>query len=380
MRAKGVARRVRKETLAWSLMAGVLLFVILAGLAFFRNVRLAAVINLAESFLPTQCHQRKLESDPQTNLTSPLPNSQRIPVQNEWGAPQIVIEPGPIGSWDVVLWGAISPAAVVKKDGTYFLYYIGADGYRSTDGDARHRALGVATSTDGIQFTRYAGNPILTHLPHSNEEEGIFSVGASLDPAGNIVLYYGAMDAGNADSEWVDGDVRLAISSDGLRFTEVGDVLSHTDSNVWGYGDELFPVGTFHANNSWHVYYIAKGHNAYWDLGMASGTTPHLLSDTQAVLTAGSDIMGGGDAVQLNDSEIALFLVRDFEHRCIEGRLIHTDLPAHLSEPVVIYDFGDHWGNTTFLFDQQSGVWFMYQLNLNDDNIYVRTVPIGTTP
>lgn len=90
---------------------------------------------------------------------------------------------------------------VPPKDPTYFLYYIGADGNRSADGRPRHRALGVAISKDGIHFTKYPCNPIITHLPHSNEEEGVFSAAAMLDESGNVVLYYGAMDAGSPTSE-----------------------------------------------------------------------------------------------------------------------------------------------------------------------------------
>ncbi len=191
---------MNKKKVLWLRMAGVLLFLCLAGFLFFRRVPFAAVVNLAESFLPTQCHQGRSKSYPSANDSMVLSTGYTIPSQIDWSVPQVVLEPGATGSWDVLLNGAISPAAVVKKDGTYFLYYIGADGFRSTDGDARHRALGVATSTDGIHFTKYTGNPILTYLPNANEEEGIFSAGATLDLADNVMLYYGAMDAGNAAS------------------------------------------------------------------------------------------------------------------------------------------------------------------------------------
>jgi hypothetical protein len=147
---------------------------------------------------------------------------------------------------------------VVKKDGVYFLYYIGADGDRSTDGGPRHRALGVATSKDGIRFEKHSGNPIIKFLPNNNEEEGVFSAAATLDATGNILLYYGAMDAGSQYSTWVTSDVRLAVSRDGFQFTDMGIALSYRDKSVWGYGDELFPVGSFQSDGIWHVYYIAK--------------------------------------------------------------------------------------------------------------------------
>ena len=78
-----------------------------------------------------------------------------VPKETDWIDHGVVIESGSKGSWDIRLGGMISPSTVVKKNGTFFLYYIGADGDRSTDKGPRHRALGVATSTDGINFTKY---------------------------------------------------------------------------------------------------------------------------------------------------------------------------------------------------------------------------------
>ena len=45
-----------------------------------------------------------------------------------------------------------SADSIVKKDGTYYLYYAGSDGPRGDSGPA-HRAIGVATSTDGVSVS-----------------------------------------------------------------------------------------------------------------------------------------------------------------------------------------------------------------------------------
>lgn len=298
-----------------------------------------------------------------------------MPEQSDWTDQGVAITEGPLGSWDMRLGGMISPCTVVKKDGTYFLYYIGADGNRSTDGGPRHRALGVATSTDGINFTKYSGNPILTHLPHDNQEEGIFSGGATRDVNnGDIILYYAAMDAGSATSTTVDSDIRLAVSSDGFNFTEIGDIVSHSDSSVWGYGDELFPVGTFQANRQWYVYYIAKGYGADWDLGLAWGSSTNDLPNTTAVHTSGSYIIGGCDPVWISQNEIAIFVLRDFSAASIEARTASTNLPWHLSEPIEIYDYPDTQHMTIFG-DNDSNTWFMYYLHQNKF-IGVKTAPV----
>jgi hypothetical protein len=302
----------------------------------------------------------------------------QIPKQSDWTDQGVAITEGAPGSWDVRLGGMISPCTVVKNDGTYFLYYVGADGNRSTDGGPRHRALGVATSKDGINFTKYSGNPILTHLPHSNEEEGIFSGGATIDDNGNIDLYYAALDAGSPTSELVDSDIRLAVSSDGFNFTEIGDVVSHSDSSVWGYGDELFPVGAFQANGQWFVYYIAKGYSGVmWDLGLAWGPSADDLPNTQAVLTSGSYIIGGCDPVCVAPDKIALFVLRDFSTRIVEIRTASSNLPEQLSGPIETYDFNGFDHMTVFL-DKDAGTWLMYHQNGAGDAIRVKTTPVGS--
>jgi len=273
----------------------------------------------------------------------------------------------------------ITPSTVVKKDGIYFLYYIGADGDRRlphTDGGPRHRALGVATSTDGIKFTNYSKNPILTFLPNNNDEEGIFSAGATLGENGNVVLYYGPMDARGVISRSVDSDVRLAISENGLDYTDVGDVISHAESSVWGYGDELFPVGTHQTKDKWYVYYIAKGRAAHWDLGIAWGLSPEKLSHTKAVLTSGSYIIGGGDPVWLGPDKIGIFIVRDFSKGIVEVRIASSNSPDKLSTPVETYDFGN-LAHLTMLLDKETNTWFMYYRNEDAGAIRLKTATVS---
>jgi len=263
-------------------------------------------------------------------------NEINVPKDADWMGRGVVLSAGGSGSWDVRLTGALSPCTVVKKDGTYFLYYIGADGNRSTDGGPRHRALGVATSEDGLHFTKYGGNPILTYLPHNNEEEGIFSAGAFLDDNSEIVLYYSALDAGSSTSTTVDSDVRLAVSSNGLSFADKGDVLSHADSRVWGYGDELFPVGAFREGSTHYVYYIAKGYSGvYWDLALAQGSSRNSIDgNTQKVLDAGSNYFKSGCPMRLSTSKIVVSLCRN---TTTEQRTASISSPHKLSSPVQTY-------------------------------------------
>jgi len=100
--------------------------------------------------------------------------------------------------------------------------------------------------------------------------------------------------AGSPTSTYVDSDVRLALSNNAFQFKNIGDVLSHANSSVWGYGDELFPVGAFRSDDICYIYYIAKGRGAKWDLGLAWGSDKHKLTNSQAVIKSRDWIVGGG--------------------------------------------------------------------------------------
>ena len=65
--------------------------------------------------------------------SSPVLAEYAIPEQDDWVEQGVALTAGSEGTWDVRFYGQISPGTVLKKDGTYFLYYVGADGDRSTD-------------------------------------------------------------------------------------------------------------------------------------------------------------------------------------------------------------------------------------------------------
>ncbi len=306
----------------------------------------------------------------------------QIPKQSDWTLQGTALTAGAPGSWDVRFHGQISPSSVIKKDGVYYLYYVGADGNRSTDGGPSHRSLGVATSTDGINFTKHPGNPVITHLPHNNQEEGIFSAGTTLAANGDVVLVYGAIWAANSTTESVQSHVALATSSDGLNFTDHRYVLSWNDNNVWGYGDELFGVGTFYGNGNWHVYYIAKGSQGSWKLAIGTGPDLDNLTTTSGVITSGDFVIGGGDPVFLSDDKIALFNVRKSDKAYIEVRTADVSSPGQLSAPVQSYDTFPYAHATVFL-DKEADTWFLYQATDRQEDgneIIVSTAPMFRQP
>ncbi len=303
-----------------------------------------------------------------------------LPHANDWSHEQVVLAAGSEGSWDERLYGQISPCTVVKKNDTYFLYYVGADGNRTTDGGPANRALGVATSKDGIHFKKFEKNPILTHQPQNNQEEGVFSAGSILDDNGDILLYFGATLAGNAHTESVQCNVGLASSKDGFHFKNRGYIFSWDDPRVWGHGDEISSIGAFKFGEKYSIYYLAVSARASWGLGVAQGNSPSDFNRFNKVQDEQRDIIGGCDPIRISNDSIALFVVKDFNSNIIEVMTAPVDHPEILNGPVRTYPmFRPNYRHTTVFLDREQKMWFMYQSSdqpNNGNEIIVRTAPM----
>ena len=327
----------------------------LARPVFFGRASLLPLLALVLLAVPSSAYSAPPTQTPPADI--------QIPAQADWTDRGVVLAPGPPGSWDVRLSGAISPSTVVLKDGTYYLYYIGADGDRSTDGGPRNRALGVATSADGITFQKYSGNPILTHLPHNNQEEGIFSAGATLDENGDVVLYYGALWASDSQTASVDIYIGLAVSADGLNFEDRGYVRVAS-------GKEETPVGVFRANGAWSVYFIdTKG----WQLRLLTGATPETVANPVTLIDTGGEVRGGIDPVWLAPDQLVLFIDRISATRFVEVRTVSPSTPQQLSAPVQTYNFSG-LKQPTVLLNPLTNTWSMFYRT--GATIGVKTAPV----
>jgi hypothetical protein len=282
----------------------------------------------------------------------------RIPAQSDWVDQGTILEAGALGKWDYFLWGGFA-FSILKKDGIYYLYYQGASDYRSSpDETVLWHAIGVATSQDGIHFSKYAGNPILTWLPHQSGEEGAVSSGVTLGEQGETMLFYGANTEQSPTT--INADVRVASSSNGLNFTDLGVVLSHSDSSVWGAGDEIFVVAAIHDQGQWIVYYIPNGTSASGLLSVAYGNQFNAL-DQSSVVTSNNDpisVWGTAGHIKLDSNTYALIL-NNVRERRTEVRLVSLQTPNLVSEPVAIYQF-DEVQQAALLLDEENETWFMY--------------------
>jgi hypothetical protein len=303
-----------------------------------------------------------------------------IPAQSDWLECGQIFRAGAEGEWDTYLWGGFA-ATVVKKDGLFHLYYQGANGYDDDEGTVTYRAIGLATSADGLNFSKHAGNPVLTWLPNNHLEEGAASGGAFLNANGDIAIYYGA-------NKWIGGslvnaDGRLATAPDGHTFTDQGIILDHSNGNLWGSGDELFPVIGFGDNGRYFTYYIPNGVLQQGRLGAAWGQSQTNLPNSAAVRSGGSGISAWGAAshAKVGDDVYALFVnnIRAAGGPTLTAYIVSLDDPTSLSAPIQTYQFDNVIQGIVYL-DEETATWFMFYRHIDLESYGVKVAAADGRP
>lgn len=298
----------------------------------------AVVVMTAMATMPNDTVVEKLAGAWQEEVAAAIADGavRELPAPDDWIDRGEIFEQGTEGEWDRYLWGGFA-ASPVLLEGRVHLYYQGARGYRTAfDETVTWRAVGLATSNDGIRFHKFDRNPVITWFPGEEEEEGAASAAAIATPSGEIAVYYGANTAESKTA--VSADARLAWSSDGRAFEDRGVVLDHADSRVWGSGDELFPVAAIVDDGQWIVYYLPNGTLETGQLGVAWGPRPDDLADTAEVTSPTGSVQAWGpaSAVRIGDGSYALF-TSSARTRRIEARLFHADTPWLVTDPVEVY-------------------------------------------
>lgn len=139
----------------------------------------------------------------------------------------------------------IGSSSIIKKNGIYYLYYFG----RTTP----NYRIGLATSTDGINFTKFAGNPILSNTL-SWEGTGVIYPAVIKDGSILKMIYTNSTGSGFG----------LATSSDGIEWTKANNNPFFTVSNTanhWAISKIAFPFW-LNLQNEWRIYYSGIAQNS----------------------------------------------------------------------------------------------------------------------
>jgi sucrose-6-phosphate hydrolase SacC (GH32 family) len=159
----------------------------------------------------------------------------------QWEKRGVVFAPGAKGTWDSRLVGRPS---VLHENGQFRMWY---DGQPTNEDRAAvrlegARAVGLATSPDGVRWTRHSANPVL--------QRGIGAVDVTRVADGYVLLYEGHAGTG------------AATSRDGLAWQDRGLVkrLSGTDADRFG---QVTPH-LVSAKNGWQVF-VGAASRKTWD-------------------------------------------------------------------------------------------------------------------
>lgn len=153
--------------------------------------------------------------------------------------------------------------AIVKHDGTYYLYYAGGPSGPQTDEEFINYQLGLATSTDGIHFKK-TGDPLLPLGRRDNfhatptllrDADGNLHI----DSNGTWHLFY---NGNRAD------DVEHATSRDGTHWAK--DAKSPIFRQA--YAPNVLKVG-----DEYRMYHIHKPSKGNWEVHLATGPDIHSL-------------------------------------------------------------------------------------------------------
>lgn len=189
--------------------------------------------------------------------------------------PGAVLLVGDADDWDNCF---LEGPTVVKKDGQYKMWYAGLDcevNGQSTDGKVN---IGYATSPDGITWTKYAGNPVLT------TSAGEWDAVTVQDPTvlvhnGLYHMWYGGVDV---DENYFQ-QTGYAFSEDGIHWTKSSNnpVVRRGEPGAWDANTASFPTVLIKDGNL-KMWYTGKDVHPlpawptpyFWDVGYAEKLLP----------------------------------------------------------------------------------------------------------
>lgn len=320
---------------------------------------LFALCSVLSALFLISCNDTTEEPERRDYAITKSEYSGHLPPEADWIDIGPIFMAGEAGEWDHYLWGGFA-SAVLKIDETYYLYYQGASSYRyAFDETVCGRAIGVATSRNGISFEKFEGNPVITWAPNKECEEGAASLALATDHNGDILAFYGANTA--LDSRNVNADARLARSPDGLNFHDEGIVLDHKDSTVWGSGDELFPITAAYTNGMWLLYYLPNKKGFTRKLGVAWGNSPFELEHSSAVMNQQQETVsmwGTGSHIKATPHTDTLTLFNNQEDK-LQTWSISSGSPQNLGNLLASHTL-ENAGHAVVMLDRKRRTWFLY--------------------
>lgn len=292
-------------------------------------------------------------------LTQPDPEP---PATADFSPYKTVVDGGS-AAWDAYFENV---SCVVKFNDTYFLYYIGGDADADEGDDWVHnRQVGVATSHDGVNWTKYGSNPILSFTPEGDQDEEGIGDCKCVVYDGKIHMYYSAIRWRSGGD--VDVEIRYRESTDGFTFTNDTLIIDDLDEELYASGVYVTSGGTF------HLWYTGPLTGGVGDLKKLSGSDPASLSSDGTITT--NDYSSRGGIVPLDADNLLFFNDRFFDGS-ITCTLIKTAALGALSTVFTAIDFngGGAALDVPGCFFYENGQWFQFSIRSSS-----ATAPFDTT-
>jgi len=159
--------------------------------------------------------------------------------------------------WDS--WDVENPW-VLYEDGVYKMWYSG-DGALS--GPNSNMQIGYATSPDGMNWTKYSDNPVLTAGGNTWDDLAVSKPKVVHTGSAYLMYYKGESKESDADT------IGLATSKDGTHWTKTMKVT--IPSGGWDNGAQVLG-GVENLNSSWLIVYASSSSTSSVSIGIATST------------------------------------------------------------------------------------------------------------
>jgi len=192
-----------------------------------------------------------------------------------------VLKPG--SGWDA---NSVLEPWVIFQAGQYKMWYTGQT---MSNGQVTAQAIGYASSSDGIHWTEYSGNPVLAAGPHGAWDDRGAWLPVVVPTGSSYVMYYRGI-TGDL------GQTGMATSSDGVHWTKGSVISIPRGASGWdSYIQRVTSVTK--VGGVYTMWYDGrKGSNAISEIGCANSTEgiSWNVFPNNPVITRGSS--GGWDS------------------------------------------------------------------------------------
>lgn len=168
-----------------------------------------------------------------------------------------VLGAGAFGSWDS---NNVIVGSLIEINGTFHLWYYGS-------ANNFNFAIGHATSTDGLSWTRDPANPILSPGPAGSWEERGVAAPEVIYEGGQFKMWYSGNDNSNAP-----GSIGYATSPDGTLWTKyAGNPVITKGAGAWD-SVNIVNGGVVHDASGYRLWYSGSSDGLVYRAGLASSS------------------------------------------------------------------------------------------------------------